>query len=172
MAANRGSESSEEVSQLRRVARDERHLGGEVNTKTHNHKRRQGQCSLPPLAFTCSKIVRQDANEISTLPEKLPDFCRENAQLLCRTWAITHEKFRSLTSGRFSPLQSTCQNGRVLPANFTRVVARLLCRTCPTSLQKFFLIFTRQCKQLFCCDYFSRLLIVCLVFISYLCQRK
>jgi hypothetical protein len=59
---------------------------------------------------------------LPTLPEKLPDFCRENAQLLCRTWEITHEKFRSPTSGRFSPLQSTCQNGRVFRGKRTRGV--------------------------------------------------
>ena len=56
------------------------------------------------------------------LPEKLPDFCRENAQLLCRTLAITHEKFRSPTGGRFLPLQSTCQNGRVFRGKRTRGV--------------------------------------------------
>lgn len=44
-------------------------------------------------------------------------------------------------------LQSTCPNGRVLPANFTRVVARLLCRTCPTSLQKFFCLLQVSDKQ-------------------------
>ena len=45
--------------------------------------------------------------------ENFADFCCEVGQLLCRSLAITHEKFYKPTSGRFTPLQSTWQNGRV-----------------------------------------------------------
>ena len=46
--------------------------------------------------------------------ENYADFCREVARLLCRSFAFTHEKFCSPTSGRFSRLHSTWQNGRVV----------------------------------------------------------
>ena len=71
---------------------------------------------------SCCRFCANLGAQPYPLPEKLPDFCRENAQLLCRTLAITHEKFRSPTSGRFSPLLSTCQNGRVLRGKRTRGV--------------------------------------------------
>ena len=52
---------------------------------------------------SCCRFCANPGVQPYPLPEKLPDFCRENAQLLCRTWAITHEKFRSPTSGSFPP---------------------------------------------------------------------
>ena len=71
---------------------------------------------------SCCRFCANPGVQPYPLPEKLPDFCRELCQLLCRTLAITHEKFRSPTSGRFSPLQSTCQNGCVLRGKRTRGV--------------------------------------------------
>ena len=40
--------------------------------------------------------------------ENFADFCCEVEQLLCRSWAITHEKFCNPTSGRFLRLLCIC----------------------------------------------------------------
>ena len=52
--------------------------------------------------------------EENNTPENFGNFCCEVGQLLCRSLSITHEKFYKSTSGRFSRLQSTWQNGRVV----------------------------------------------------------
>ena len=45
--------------------------------------------------------------------ENFGNFCREVGEVLCRSWAITHEKFYKPTSGRSLCLQSIWAEGLV-----------------------------------------------------------
>ncbi|MBQ5621512.1 MAG: hypothetical protein IIU92_02700, partial [Bacteroidaceae bacterium] len=60
-----------------------------------------------------------NARGLKNTRENFADFCCEVGQLLCRSLAITHEKFYKPTSGRFLPQQSTWQNGRVRLGKWT-----------------------------------------------------